>query len=222
VPLCDHLTAYALKINSTDWGCMLPALHLAQANRIPRFGGPPDVMEITLGESSEEDINRAIAFVEERSKATAATFGSCLLAADVECMSVPKSDWDGAGHFPPLSNCVFRSSQSKEKSYQLAVKFMVGHLGWELDIRLPISTSRLSDSSNEHIISAGRLQANIHTLTESLGTLCGVGIAKDIEAFNEAVTVLFGEPLQFQKSVDLQVICRLAGYNMKRYAVEAL
>lgn len=219
-PLVDHLAARMEA--DPDWSPLLVAVRHVRNRRVPSIKKLPSSMEITLGVSTPEEIKEAIKFVTHHIKATKRTFGICQLTGDMEAISVPKGYWADICEAGPEEDVVFRPAASGESGHSFAVRFMVGHLDWELDLRLPIRPDPASGSGLIVRTGGSALPQELGGLVDTFGVLCGIGVANDIAVFNESVSVLFGTKLRFAPPVDLHLLARLAGFNLTRYAVEVL
>jgi len=198
-----------------------PTVDVIRSNRCPSAAKLSTVYEITLGESTPDHINEAFAFVKAKCKETRRTFTICQLTGDVESLAIPPSAWTAISEAAPGEPVPFRTTVENESGHMFAVRLMFGHLGWEVHLRLPINKND-TGTDDTLVVTGFQLQPEIYKLVEAAGTLAGIGITADIQSFNRSVRALFGATLKFQTPLEVQPLARLAGYNLPRYAVDAV
>ena len=218
-PIVDHLQ---VKISDDpDWAFLKPTVDVIRSNRCPSAAKLSTVYEITLGESTPDQINEAIAFLKAKCKETRRTFTICQLTGDVESLAIPPSAWTAISEAAPGEPVPFRTTVENESGHMFAVRLMFGHLGWEVHLRLPINKND-TGTDDTLVVTGFQLQPEIYKLVEAAGTLAGIGITADIQSFNRSVQALFGTTLKFKTPLEVQPLARLAGYNLPRYAVDAV
>ena len=219
-PLVDHL--YVRAMADPDWRFIDPALMVARNNRCPSLTQPPLIRELTLGQSTPAEVDEAISFLKTKCKDVRRVFFFCQLAGDVEAISIPQAQWADIKSRVPGETVHLDLAASGESGHKLPVRFMFGHVGWEIHLRLPILEGADPDYPKRLSISPGELQPGVQKLIEAAGSLAGVNIGADISEFNEVIRAFYCTQLNFRPPVELQPLARLAGYNLTRYAVDAL
>jgi hypothetical protein len=87
-PVIDH--AIAALSTEPDWGKVLTTLKAFAKLRItnPSEERLPEIRELVVGESTDEDFREAGKWLARKHKATKAKYGFCLPALDVECLRI--------------------------------------------------------------------------------------------------------------------------------------
>ena len=156
-------------------------------------------------------------------KLTKNLFIMCLLAGDTESIGIVPSDYDQLCEDELRTSYTFRVAKGQEPAKPLPVVLMVGHVGWQVHVKLPLTAT--TDASGRKIFTMvpGKLQKGVSPFFKAAGILTGVGISKDLEEFCDLVQRLYGVNLlkKMQLPIELETIAHLASYNMTRTAVEA-
>ena len=137
----------------------------------------------------------AMEFLKASMKLTKNLFYMCLLAGDTESVGVVTEDYDTLLEDEVRTSYTFRVAKSREPATPLPVVLMVGHVGWQIHVRLPIDAT--TDASGRKIFTMvpGVLQKGVTSFFKAMGTLTGVGITKDLEEFCELTQRLYGVDL---------------------------
>ena len=221
-PLLDHL--YNRAIFYPDWKVVLPALRKLQDHRLPCTVKPASQREITLGDTPDRHVLVALEFLRDNIKLTTRNFNTSILAADTESVGVVQSDYSKLMSGEPGTNHVLRLAMRGESADSLPVVLAVGHVGWQINFRLPTLPSRDTDGRRCLKVIPGELQESIPEVFRALGTLTGVDVMDDLRDFFRVVRRLYGVDLWEYTRVPLELdrLARLAGYNMVRYGIGAL
>ena len=221
-PLIDHLRARLEYM--PDWHCILPAVEKLRSHRLPNLERPASQREFTLGETSEEHVQIAIEFLKASMVLTKKIFITCLLAADTESIGVVKQDASKLYSGELQGSYTLRVAQAKESAEPLPVLLMVGHVGWQVHVRVPLTAT--TDACGRKILklTPGKLQKGVARFLKALGTVTGVGITKDLEEFFALTSRLYGENFLKIMAIptELENIALQAGYKMGRTGVEML
>ena len=220
-PLVDHLHARLEQL--PDWRCLQPALKKLSNHRLPDLDHPASQREFMLGVTSEAHVQAAVEYLKASMKLTKNLFCMCLLAGDTESIGIVAEDYDIILEDEVQTSYTFRVAKSGESATPLPVVMMVGHVGWQVHVKLPITAT--SDASGHKILTMdpGELQNGAASFFKAMGILTGVGITKDLEEFFDLTQRLYGVDLskKARLPVELETLAHLAGYNMTRTAVEA-
>jgi hypothetical protein len=193
VPIIDHLL---VRMQSTpDWAKFLPALEALRYHRLPDIERLPHVKEITLGESTEGEVSQALEYLKAKVKDTEKKFGICLLGADTESISVLKGSHQSLTSAPPGTAHEFKVARPGDRAEALPVLMMVGHIGWQIHVHLPVACLLDNERGNILVITPGKLQNGVISFFKELKYLTGVGIGKDIEEFLQVIQALYGKDL---------------------------
>ena len=192
-PLVDHLRARVEQL--PDWSCLQPALEKLSNHRLPDLDRPASQREFTLGVTSEAHVQAAMEFLKASMKLIKNLFCMCLLAGDTESVGVVTEDYDTLLEDEVRTSYTFRVAKSRESATPLPVVLMVGHVGWQVHVMLPINAT--TDASGRKIFTMvpGVLQKGVTSFFKAMGTLTGVGITKDLEEFCELTQRLYGVDL---------------------------
>ena len=218
-PLVDHLVARITHM--PDWGCLLPPVQALRARRLPDLVKPASQREFTLGESSEHQIEVAVEFLKASMQLTKNTYLVCILAADTESVGVIRSDFDKLCEGEPGDTHVLRVAKDKESADTLPVLLMVGHVGWQVHVRLPIVATEDASGRRTLRIVPGTLQKGVYAFMKAIGRVTGVGVTDDFRQFFDVVKQLYGVDLwaKVKAPIELEQIAGLAGYNLPRTSV---
>ena len=221
VPLIDHLSSRLEYL--PDWGCLRPAVESLRQHRLPDKVKPASQREIVLGETLDRHVDAALEFLKDNIKLTKKKFYICTLAADVEAIGVRRSDFASLMHGTPGDTHVLRVAGRGESADHLPVLLMVGHVGWQVHIRLPTLDTIGAEGVRQLKIIPGELQHGIGTLFREIGIVAGVKIQEDLQDFFDVVKSLYGVDLWMYvlPPVDIDRLARYAGYNMLRYSVRS-
>lgn len=222
VPLVDHLMVQMT--SSPDWSLYVPAVSDLRHHRLPSTSDTPSVWEITLGVTSTDTVDRTIEYIKARTKETARKFGFCSLAADTESIGIQKGLIATLSSKPPGESHELKIANSGQPADNLPVLLMVGHIGWQVHIRLPTEKLEETQDGDLLIITPGELQPNISTLVKEFRNLTGVEVTKDLEKFFSVTKTLYGKDLlrRIPPATELEVLARFAGYNCPRYSMATL
>ena len=213
-PLIDHLLVRAKA--SPDWAKLLPIIYRLRLFRCPDVKVLPEVRELTLGRSTSAEIVAVEQFLRERVKETQTRYLVCQLAAGTAAVSVAAGSRDAILAAAPGTSLNLRISKGKEEpSENLPVLLMVGHIGWQIHIRLPVK--KVNGSSEHLAVTSGVLQPSLVRLLQELGHLAGLGVMKSLQPFFDVAQALYRKDLwpSNWRAVDIPVLARCAGYNLE-------
>jgi hypothetical protein len=221
-PVVDHL--FVRVEHSPDWHCLLAALTKLRNHRLPNINDPHIHEEITLGETEERRVNEILEYYHAKVKQIKREFLICLLGADTESVSLSGNGVSSIIHGRPGQRHTVTLAQKRESGDPLPVVLMIGHVGWQINIRLPTTEVRGPRGEQQLRIVPGVLQEKVLELFKYLETLTGVGINEDLRKFFKVVKALYGEDLWDYTipGVELDTLARFAGYNLVRYSLAAL
>jgi hypothetical protein len=162
-------------------------------------------------------------YLKAKVKDTEKKFGICLLGADTDSISVLKGSHQSLTPAPPGTALEFKVARPGDCAEALPVLMMVGHIGWQIHIHLPVACLLDNERENMLVITPGKLQNGVIFFKE-LKYLTGVGIGKDIEEFLQVIQALYGKDQsnRLHPTMELQILARYAGYNCTRFALAVL
>jgi hypothetical protein len=202
----------------------MKAVELLRIKRIPDLHNPHNIEEITLGETNERRVNEVLEYYHARVEETKRDFIICLLAADTESVSVAGNGLRDILHGKPGQAHTVTLAEKGESGDPLPVVLMIGHVDWQINLRLP--TSDLAGPRGRRLlrVSPGQLQPKVLELFRYLEVLTGVGVNEDLHKFFKVVSSLYGENLwdYTYPGIELDVLARFAGYNLVRYSLSTL
>lgn len=221
-PLVDHL--YVRIQRTPDWACLEDPVQLLRRRRIPCMEKVHNVEEFTLGETDERRVNDILEYLQARVKQTKSKFGVCLMAADTESVSVTGDGYRKVIYGRAGQTHLVDVATSGESGDPLPVVLMVGHVDWQINIRLPIHETVGHKGRKQLQITPGTLQDKALEFFRSLDVLTGVNVTDDLRKFFKVVKVLFGEDLweHTEPPLELDILARYSGYNLVRYSLSVL
>jgi hypothetical protein len=220
VPLIDHLRVRAS--SELGWDLVVGGIDAASAHRIPTLAESACFDEIVVGHTSSDRILRIIDKLKRFKRKICEQFHICLLAGDSESAAIPPATL--ANFKVSKAPTVFKRPDpwvAGVSKTNMPVRFMIGHLGWAIHVRINLEAMTDSDP-NTLTLAACTLQPELQTLIDEAGTLVGVGICEDISKFNDVLQMISGERLRFYDPVDAAVLARLAGINTPKHSVQNL
>ena len=222
VPFVDHL--HQRLENMPDWRCLLPPVEQLREHRLPDVARPCSQREFTLGQTQEHHVQVALEFLKDNMKLTKSKFVICMLAADTEGIGVCQADFAQLKEHPHGTTHVLNVARSGESATSLPVLLMVGHVGWQVHVRLPTDNICGEDGREQLRIDPGELQELAIEFFKEIGVVTGVNIRSDLDEFFGVIHSLYGVDMWKHAAtpVSLDWIACAAGYNMPRYSVEAL
>ena len=222
VPLIDHFAARLGHL--PDWHCLLPGVAKLCSSRLPDPEKPASQREFTLGVTPEHHVLATLEFLKDHMKLTRKTFTTCILAADTESIGIVKADYDQVMSGKPGQSHSLRVAKKGESADPLPVRFMVGHVGWQVDVLIPTVSTTNASGRRFLKIEPGALQPSALPFFQKLGTMIGVDIVDDYNSFFTLVRNIFGADLweHIDTPREMEHIARLAGYNIKRYSLDTL
>ena len=119
-------------------------------------------------------------------------FCMCLLAGDTESVGVVAEDYDTLLEDELQTSYTFRVAKSRESATPLPVVLMVGHVGWQVHVKLLITATIDASSRKIFTLVPGVLQKGVPSFFKAMGILTGVGITKDLEEFFDLTQRLYG------------------------------
>ena len=143
-PIVDHLFVRAEA--EADWAHLLPGLASIRQNRSPSIDHPPLTIQLTLGVSDELQFKNAIQFLKKRVKEIESTYHVCQLAGDSESITIPLSAHQEIFEKPAGTPHMFRLAESGHSAKLIPTRLVIGHIGWCIDLRLPIEYRRGQES----------------------------------------------------------------------------
>ena len=222
-PIIDHL--FVRVAASPDWHELTPAIELLRQHRCPNLEALPLVQEITLGKSSDAEVLAAKDFFRTQVKETEEKFMICPLAVDVRSIRVAEGSSFTVTNdeVKPLS---FRIVGGSEEAAELMpVRLIVGHIGWQLHVRLPWDLS-VDEGHSLLSMSPMELQPQAATLFKELERLVGIhNMQMDLRKFFMIIEVTFRQNIwedSIHQPLELDVLARFAGYNMLNASFVAL
>jgi hypothetical protein len=234
-PLLDHLL---VRVNaSPDWQTLAPAIELLREQRL-QLSPPEDSLEVTLGQSSEADILAAVEFLKTHIEKTKEQFFISPLAVEVRGVRVAAGSEFNVKDSSEAQQFAFHlvgkgkenECSDREESRgaeMMPVRLSVGHIGWQLHIRLPWQIEE-HEGIRQISISRGQLQPQAVTLFQTMDGLVGgasENLRTDLRKFLTVVETLYGEQLcndLLDCPVELSVLARFAGYNAPNASLAAL
>jgi len=222
VPLIDHL--YVNMGSNPDWRMYIPAVEDLRKHRLPDQNHLSSVWEITLGITDPVTIDTTIEFIKAKIKETTKKYGFCSLAVDTESVAVHKGCMDMLLSKPYGESHELKIASVGMPADNIPVLLMIGHVGWQVHIRLPTDKIHQVDDDSLLAITPGQLQPNLVRLLKECKNLTGVGVTKDLRQFFEVVKALYGSDLlkKIPPSTELETLARFAGYNCPRYSMATL
>jgi hypothetical protein len=147
-----------------------------------------------------------------------------MLSADTESIGICRDSHERLLQAKKGEVCLVEIARKGESAPPLPVVLMVGHVGWQLRIKLPVVDTVSSRGRRQLKILPGKLQRNVEALFAEMGLLTGVGIQEDLSEFFQVIKSLFGvDTLASHVSyIELDILARAAGYNLNRHALCAL
>ena len=215
-PIVDHLLVRAEA--ERDWACLMPGLEYIRQHRSPSLDVDTHNLELTLGSSESNAFKTALIFLRKRTKEILETYHVCQLSGDTEAIGINPDVFNDIMSMPPGTNHSFQLAKRGEPARHLTTRFMFGHVGWQISIRLPI---RNGDYGARHL-TPGTLQPEFWELMQEINSLVGVGITKDLREFADVIKSLYGATGTFPAPIELSTIVRLAGFNLPRHSVQNL
>jgi hypothetical protein len=222
VPLLDHL--YWRLEFAPEWSCLKDPVDLLRNHRLPDRHGQYSVMEFTLGRSDDIRVHAALEYLKSKKLETERRFIICQLAADTESISIVKSGVRDILREKPGETRRVRVAAKGERGEPLPVLFMVGHVGWHIHVKIP-TVDEWDERGRRHLrIEPGKLQEKVFAFFREIGMVTGIKVREDLEEFFEVVKALYGSDLwdYVVGPLELDVIARLAGYNLLHYSVWTL
>lgn len=219
-PIVDHL--YNRASVQKEWGFLIPPLDVIRSSRCPDMSDLPTTVEVTIGKTSDDDIQQALHFLRQSIQRTRESFFFAQLSGDLESIGVTPSTLSDLKGVGPNSSLSFSLAKRRESATKLPTKLMIGHLGWQVVIRLPYETVTGDDGSSTLEFQTGAFNPLISTIIKEAGPLIGIGIADDLDLFSHFIEAVYSVKVEFQSPVELQSLVRLAGYNIPRHGVASL
>jgi hypothetical protein len=222
-PLVDHLR---VRLNATpDWQVLRDQVDALTVRRLPDTRHEPQVMEITIGETSAPEVSTLLASTRELIARVKGEWGWCLLAADAEMVmacpdfSIPTPGKDVNSPFR------LRLTKTGEKGGKpFPVRFMLGHVGWALHLRLH-ATGLHEGGRRILVIQPGVLQPELLAFLREVPYFCGVGVSQDLLSFSNLLSGMYGKSASFydhRRVLELSLIAGIAGYEMPRKSVGSM
>jgi len=177
-------------------------------NRLPKDMAQNKVVELTLGESPEEDWEAAIEFVKSR-MAIDEDIMLPIWGADTESFSADMtwekqggSAWQGLMRHIRESKALgartlsFSPAIPRKTAHSIPVRFFFGGQSWQVHIRLPCKLKRGTAGSpgKLEIELTTKLSPSVGTLFATLGTATGCGIHGDYVSWNDMIGALWESP----------------------------
>ena len=221
-PLIDHLF---VRVNITpDWACLMKPIELLRRHRIPDMKELPNVEEFTLGETEEQRVNEILEYLLARLKDTKRDYIVRLSAADTESVSIAEDGLLKIYHGEVGQTHLLTVAESGESGDPLPVVLMIGHVDWQINIRLPTHQIMGPRGRKQLQIVPGKIQEKALEFFMQVDHLTGVDVNSDLERFFKVVKALYGENLwDFTfPAIELDVLARHAGYNLVRFSLSVL
>ena len=222
-PLIDHLCARLEHL--PDWQCLVPAVERLRNHRLPDIARPASQREFTLGSTPERHVQVTLEFLKDHVKQSKSFFIICMLAADTESINVVKEDYTMMETGTLGETFTFRVAKLGESAKALPVVLMVGHVGWQVHVKLPVTSTRDAKGRRTLKMEPGELQESVLPFFNEIGEVTGVDVEDDLTKFFLVVQKMFGVNLWRHKikyPLELSRLARVAGYNLTRYGVEVL
>ena len=221
-PLVDHLHQRVEYM--PDFNCLSPAIDKLRNPHLPDKDRPCSQREFTLGETPDRHVYAALEYLKDNMKLTKSKFFTCVLAADTESIGIQRDDFTRLLKGKPGTTHVVTVAVDKEPADPLPVLFMVGHVGWQVHVRLPTTETFSPEGKRQLKIIPGKLQEKVFSFFRELGAVTGVKIQEDLQEFFDVIKSLYGEDMWEYVTAPLELdrLARMAGYNLLKYSVATL
>jgi len=221
VPLIDHL--HVRVDNSVDWKCLVEPIDALRHHRLPRSSDISAVKEFTLGHSEERHVHAALEYLKCKIEESQKTYIIVQLAADTESIGICREDYHKILH-GRVGETHTATVPKGGSADPFPVLLMVGHVGWQVRVKLPAFDSVNEKGERQLTIEPGKLQEKAIAFFRELKVVTGVDIREDLREFFDVVKSLYGVDLweYVPPPLELDVLARLAGYNLTHYSVVAL
>ena len=219
-PLVDHIRARLEHM--PDWRCLVPAVERLRNHRLPDLDRPASQREFTLGETSEEHVQAAVEYLKANVQLTKNRFMVCRLAADTESIGLVSGDHSKLFEGNLEEKYTLRVANDGESADALPVVLMVGHVGWQVHVRIPLAPTQDASGRKVLTLAPGKLQKGFTSFLKAMGSVTGVGVRKDLQEFVDLVDRLYGVDLwhRVKPPIELEEIMRRAGCETNRTGVE--
>ena len=217
-PILDHLRVHLSA--APAWGALRPIAEELAKRRVPWVMDSPSPWEVVIGVTSNEQVLNTAEYLRLKSKETAKKYSFCLLALDTESVTIRGS---GEGISREDGKVCLRVAGRGEKGGKsFAVRLMVGHVGWHVQVRLPLLAGKCDRLGNILEFENMELQPGLADLFKAISRVVGVRVEEDVRSFQASLLDIYGSAapsLAHIKSLELGALARYAGYNAARYSM---
>jgi hypothetical protein len=222
IPLLDHL--YWRLQYAPEWSSLKDPVDLLRNNRLPDRSASYSIMKFTLGKSDDARVHAALEYLKSKKTETEKRFLTCQLAADTESVSVVQPGLRDILRGRPGEVRTVKVAEKGEREELLPVLLMVGHVGWQVHVRIPVVDEQDQKGKRQLRIQPGKLHEKVFAFFREIGMVTGIKVREDLDEFFEVVKALFGDDLwnYVVGPLELDVLARLAGYNLLHYSVSTL
>lgn len=176
--------------------------------------------EVTINESSEDDITAAINFFNDCFKVEGPPTTLQVVSFDVESLHIPVEKFDllPSSQQTDLDRVVIAGAAVKgQKSKMIPARILIGGVAWTLFVRFQIDSNFKEDGTVEHILYNGFIQPSLAEFLEALPTLVGFAVKHDVEDVQNYIRRLGPTKFTFESGwVDVTSLGVLAGLHSRR------
>ena len=177
------------------------------------------VMEVTLGESSDRDIVKAIQFFDEKLSGDQNNFPSRVVSVDLQSILITADDMKKlpslkGGRQPEMTYVSSPSELTKSKMFP--AKLILGGKNWALCVRTNIGTVRNPDGSVGYYICNKPVQPQLVTFLRTIPIAVGFGIERHLNDMESLIQTLGAPGFKFVNHwIDISSVAVVAGFHSK-------
>ena len=175
------------------------------------------VREITLGRTSEENIQEFASYIKRKIKEAKDSYPVEIVTCHVGYIRISQSDLakfktrarDKIPH--PVKA---KAEKNPNTAFQVPSKITIGGRNWMAVIRFDITEVTGVDGDLQYLIfPSGTMQPSLVSLFETLPTMAGIELSNDIMQAVKYMDLVYGKKISFPDILDLATLAKAAGWN---------